>query len=52
MGSGAKFRYYSAYDMFALGFQVVPHGEHRLSVHINLGFWHLYLGFGKGYDEY
>jgi hypothetical protein len=52
MGSGSKFRCYSDYSFFALGLQVVPKGEHSLSVHINLIFWHFYLGFGKGYDEY
>jgi hypothetical protein len=51
MGSGSKFRCYSDYSFFALGLQVVPKGEHALSVHINLAFWHFYFGFGKGYDE-
>jgi hypothetical protein len=51
MGSGSKFRSDSDYTFIAFGLAIIPKGEHALSIHINLVFWHFYFGFGKGYDE-
>ena len=50
MGSGPKFSITSHYQGFALGFSI-SRFPHTVSVNLMLGFWHIYIGFGKGYDE-
>ena len=50
MGSGSKFSITSHYQGFALGFSA-NRFPHTVSVSLMLGFWHIYIGFGKGYDE-
>lgn len=50
MGSGSKFSILSNYRGFAFGFGVSQF-PHAVSIDIMLGFWQVYIGFGKGYDE-
>lgn len=50
MGSGSKFSITSNYQGFALGLGI-SRFPHEVSVSIMLGFWHIYFGLGKGYDE-
>ena len=51
MGSGDKLRFTFEPKVFCIGFAIINKGEHRLSVYVNLAWWTLYMGFGKGYDE-
>lgn len=50
MGSGPRFTFNQSFDYFGMGISV-SRFPHALSVNISLGFWHIYIGFGKGYDE-
>lgn len=50
MGSGSKFRFFQAFDYFAVGI-TASRFPHAVSLTFDLGFWHIYIGFGKGYDE-
>lgn len=50
MGSGSKFQFDTNYRGFAIGFSV-SRFPHTVSLNILLGFWQIYIGFGKGYDE-
>lgn len=50
MGSGPKFSIISNYQGFAVGFGV-RRFPHSVSIDVMLGFWQIYIGFGKGYDE-
>ena len=56
MGSGPRLRLQahrslSGWYSFSLGVSIIPNGEHKLSVHLSLGFHTIYIGIGKGYDE-
>lgn len=50
MGSGSKFSITSHYQAFNLGFGVSQF-PHTVSINLMLGFWCIYFGFGRGYDE-
>lgn len=50
MGSGPKFSVISNYQGFSLGFGI-SRFPHTVSVSLMFGFWHVYIGLGKGYDE-
>lgn len=50
MGSGSRFEIKQSFEYFAIGV-TASRFPHSLSVSVNLGFWHVYIGFGKGYDE-
>lgn len=50
MGSGSKFKFYSDYSGLGIGVGISKF-PHTISVNIAFGFWHVYIGFGKGYDE-
>ena len=50
MGSGPRFDFKQNLAYFAVGF-TLSRFPHSLSLTIDLGFWHVYFGFGKGYDE-
>ena len=52
MGSGKKFRVSYMRGFVSLGISIVPNSEHALSIHIELIKVGIYLGFGKGYNEY
>jgi len=50
MGSGSRFDFKQDLTYFMVGL-TLSRFPHSLSVTVDLGFWHLYVGFGKGYDE-
>ena len=50
MGSGPRFFVQGWIDHFDLGIHVNT-CPHELSIYINFGFFGVYIGFGKGYDE-
>lgn len=50
MGSGSKFSFNQTFKYFSIGLSV-SRFPHTVSVNFDLGFWHIYIGFGKGYDE-
>lgn len=53
MGSGDKFRIaWMDSRIFALGVSVGRMCEHEWSIHIDLIKVSIYIGFGKGYEEF
>lgn len=53
MGSGDKFRFGMMHPkVWSLGLSVVIRGEHEVSISINLIKWEIYIGIGKGYEEF
>jgi hypothetical protein len=53
MGSGDKFRFgWMPKHMFSFGVAVCHMSEHEWSIHIDLIFWQVYIGVGKGYEEF
>ena len=50
MGSGSKFTVVSHYDAIGLGLYISKF-PFALTVNVTFLFWHISLGFGKGYDE-
>lgn len=53
MGSGKKFRishHFSRY--WSLGVAMSLRSEHEVSIHISLVFLTIYVGIGKGYEEF
>ena len=50
MGSGSRFKIITSYDNFAVGVNI-GRFPHSLGITFSLGFWDIYIGFGKGYDE-
>lgn len=53
MGSGSRFRIQWVRDCFGgVGLGIyVSRFPHELSIDISLVLVHIYIGFGKGYDE-
>jgi len=53
MGSGDKFRFgWMPRGMFAFGLSIGRMHEHEWSIHIDIIFWRMYIGIGKGYEEF
>lgn len=53
MGSGNKFRISWMHpNHISLSLSVMYRGEHELSIHIDLIKISIYIGFGKGYEEF
>lgn len=53
MGSGKKFRISWLHpQVTALGISVVRFGEHEWSIAIELIKFSIYIGIGKGYEEF
>lgn len=53
MGSGDKFRFDRMHPgIFALGVSVGRRMEHEWSIAVELLIWRLYIGIGKGYEEF
>lgn len=53
MGSGDKFRFsWNMWRHWDLGVAVVFYGEHEVSIYINLVRCSIYIGLGKGYEEF
>lgn len=53
MGSGKKFRISWLHpNVVSLGISAMYRGEHELSIHIDLIKIGIYIGFGKGYEEF
>lgn len=54
MGSGKRFRitWWGSYPVVALGIAVALRSEHKVSIHIDLLKTRIYIGFGKGYEEF
>lgn len=53
MGSGKKFRIdWLPEGIFALGMSVGRMMEHEWSIHVDLIKVQIYIGFGKGYEEF
>ena len=50
MGSGPRFQISRMREHIGLGF-TISRFPHALSFHFMLGFFSIYIGFGKGYDE-
>lgn len=53
MGSGDKFRFgLMPKGVWSVGVAVGRMTEHEWSIHVELLFWRLYIGFGRGYKEF
>lgn len=53
MGSGDKFRFgLMPKGVWSVGVAVGRMTEHEWSIHVELLFWRLYIGFGRGYEEF
>lgn len=53
MGSGKRFRIgWMNYPVIALGVSGALRSEHEVSIHIELIKVRIYIGFGKGYEEF
>lgn len=53
MGSGDKFRFGRMHPgIVALGVSVGRRMEHEWSIHMDLILWQMYIGFGRGYEEF
>lgn len=53
MGSGKKFRVSWMHKRhWALGVTFCTRSEHEVSIHIELIKVRVYIGFGKGYEEF
>lgn len=54
MGSGKRFRitWWDSHPIVALGIAVALRSEHEVSIHIDLLKTRIYIGFGKGYEEF
>ena len=54
MGSGNRFRitWWESYPVVALGISIALRSEHEVSIQINLLKTFIYIGFGKGYEEF
>lgn len=50
MGSGSKFDIQLITDAIGLGFSI-GRFPHQISIDIRIIVIHIYIGFGKGYDE-
>jgi hypothetical protein len=52
MGSGKRFRVkWDSYPSYAIGVSLTLNSEHKVSIQLNFVKLHVYIGFGKGYDE-
>jgi hypothetical protein len=53
MGSGKRFRIgLMPYNIVSIGVSVGRKCEHEWSIHIELLVVRIYIGFGKGYEEF
>lgn len=53
MGSGKKFRVsWHPWNLWDVGFAVVFRSEHEVSIHINFLRFGVYVGIGKGYEDF
>lgn len=54
MGSGKRFRivWWESYPVVALGVSIALRSEHEVSIRIDLIKASIYIGFGKGYEEF
>ena len=53
MGSGKKFRMsWQSFPVWAVGIAVALRSEHEISIHIDLVKVRIYIGFGRGYEEF
>lgn len=53
MGSGDKFRFqWMPRQVWAIGMSFITRGEHEISIQIDLLKASIYIGIGKGYEEF
>jgi len=53
MGSGKKFRVsWETFPVWAVGVSLAFRSEHEISIHIELVKVRIYIGFGRGYEEF
>lgn len=53
MGSGDKFRFsWMPEGYVSLGMAVGRMKEHEWSIHVDLILWKIYIGIGRGYEEF
>lgn len=50
MGSGSRFKFSYVPEQFSLGF-TLGRFPHSYCLYLHLGWFNLYFGVGKGYDE-
>jgi hypothetical protein len=53
MGSGKKFRIkWESYPVYSIGATLAFRSEHEVSIHFNFIKLSIYIGIGKGYEEF
>jgi hypothetical protein len=53
MGSGKKFRIkWESYPVYSIGAALALRSEHEISIHLNFIKLSIYIGVGKGYEEF
>jgi hypothetical protein len=53
MGSGKKFRImWESYPVYSIGASMAFRSEHEVSIHLNFVKLLIYIGIGKGYEEF